>query len=182
MGAKAWLVGGALGVALFAGAAHGQAPGGPDERAAIEAAISAQDFQGAMALAHGIEPDGPRFALEAEILYRAHSYAAALGRAQEARALGEDGPLLAFWGLQAALWVRDRQATGDFRAALEGAVGELPADERAAWQPTLDNLGGYADELEAELAAVDAAISRARTTTLGLLVALALGLGLIARR
>lgn len=125
------------------------------------------DHQAAMVAAHRIAADGPRFALETEVLYKAHSYAAALGRAEEALALGERTPAFLSYAAQAAIWERDLEATGRFLDALEAA---LAADGTLAeaWSGYVASLRAFEADLTTEYEDVDRAVGRSRWIAGGL--------------
>lgn len=137
--------------------------------------MAAGDFQAAMVAAHELESDAARFALEAEILYRARSYRAALGRAQEALDLGVRDANLAWYGAQAAIWVRDLPATERFLGVLEQAFTDFDGEQQAAWQPTMESLRAFRDDLTAELADVERVVGRAHLVVGGMLALLLVG-------
>lgn len=153
-----------------------------DLQARIETQAQAGDYQVAMALVHGIADDSQRFAAEADLLFRARSYRAALGRAQEAYAGGIKTPLLLARGLGAGLWVGDTTAAESFLAPLEVAVAALEPSDREGWEAYVQGLRGQlAGQIEQERG-LARHVGRAKWVVAGVLVMLALGLGLGLKR
>jgi len=143
-------------------------------RVHIEELATAGDFQAAMSLAHKITDDPSRFALEADLLFRARSYRAALGRALEAHAGGVHTTLLLARGIGSALWLGDSVSARTFFPDLNAAIESLPPAERAAWLDYAADLRGQVEALESQREDVQARVGLAKKVAL-----LALGLSVI---
>lgn len=160
---------------LLAGTTPGFSQGADAElRQAIEAAASRGEFQAAMGLTHRIRDDPQRFAVEADLLFRARSYRAALGRASEAWEGGIQTPLLLARGIGSALWLGDARAARSFVGAFESAIARLPKEEQGRWQSYAADLIGQIEALEEQAADIQARVRLAKACSLG---ALALALG-----
>lgn len=156
--------------------ASGQGEVQPEVLEQIQTQVQANQYQMAMALAHGVADDPERFALEADILFQARSYRAALGRAQEAEAGGIHTPLLLARGIGSALWLGEGEVALAFWPAFDQAISALPADAREAWVKYASNLRPQVDDLVVRERAVVSHVARARCVSLGLLSAAVLGL------
>lgn len=158
-------------------------PGAADPYVQVSEALARGDHQAAMAAAHGVDADGPRFALETEILYKAHSYAAALGRGAEAFALGERAPAFLSYAAQAAIWERDLAETGRFLDALDQALLSEPS-LGVSWGDYVQELRAFEADLKAERQDVDRAVARGRWIAggLGLMMLIGMALALPRRR
>ena len=134
----------------------------PLARAQIEELATAGEFQAAMALAHRIADDPSRFALEADLLFRARSYRAALGRALEAHEGGVRTTLLLARGIGSALWLGDSGSARTFLPDLNAAIVALPATERPAWLDYATDLTGQIEALESQREDVQARVGLAK--------------------
>lgn len=124
------------------------------------------------------EPDAlTRHRTRAEVLSAARDFPAALAATRSGLELAPDDLVLRWRAANLALWLRDAQLADETVGELERvlATAQLGADERVAWEASARDYRRQTDELLAGGRAIDAALLRARWTSLGGLV-LAVGL------
>jgi len=153
-----------------------------DAAAEVQAALDQGWFGQAMAATRGIEDDVDRDASEANVLYLARSYDAALERALSAIDGGESSALVFSRGIAAATWVGDTDTGRELLGRLELAIVELEPAAQQGWRDHAADLEVYLEDFEGRAEGARSALDRAKWTA-GLVGLAALGLlGLGIRR
>ncbi len=150
----------------------------------VERALDERRFEEALALADEAPGALARARARAEVFYRARDPAGALREARAGLAQAPQDPALLFRALGAALWLADGARALALAQQLEAALeaARLGPDERRAWDEACAPLFASARELVRAEDARERAVSRARTTALGMLGLCAAAFGALLAR
>ncbi|MDF1797876.1 MAG: hypothetical protein P1V81_01765 [Planctomycetota bacterium] len=143
--------------------------------AEVQAALDQGLFGQAMAASRSIANEVARDASQANVLYLARSYDAALERALAAIDGGDSSALTFSRGVAAATWVGDTTTGRDLLAKLELAIVDLGPQAQPGWRAHAADLEVYLEDFEGRAAGAQAALVRAKWTS-GLVGLAALGL------
>ena len=138
-----------------------------------------RDFGAAMGAAAELRPPGLRAHHEAEILYSARSYDAALHKALEAIHSGDRDELLLLTSVRAAIWVHDSDSASFCQQLLLDRVLAMEAGALAnhAWyRAESSKTGKMVEDLIAGDHATEGAIHRSKSLSLAALGAALIGL------
>ena len=146
---------------------------------AIRQHRESRDFGAAMSTASTLEPARLRARYEAEILYSARSYDAALTKALAAIESGDRDELLLLTSVRAALWVLDSDSANYCQQLLQDRVAEMEAGAlpNHEWYATESRkTGQMVGDLVRGDHATGSAIRRSKSLSLAALGAALLGL------
>ncbi len=139
-------------------------------------------------LAEAAERQGPRaewLQLEWQASNAARDYERLLESARrvvDEPVEGLSAPLAPFWAAHAALWLHKTSAASSALLALERSLEGLSEAERATWSPTAEQYRSQVEDAQARRRATAAAVERARSTALGLALAVVGALLVLLRR